>query len=166
MGPVVLAEVIQASVGLLSEPLRLGAIEVSVNLEDPAAEAWGNTLQLEQVLVNLLTNAKDAVARTAVKRITITVHPDHEWQVITVTDTGQGMTDDTLLHIFDPFYTTKEVGVGTGLGLSIVYGIIKDHGGHISAQSRPGDGASFEIRLPRNAPTEDSATAPLAMRQG
>ena len=165
MGPVVLAEVIQASVGLLSEPLRLGAIEVSVNLEDPAAEAWGNTLQLEQVLVNLLTNAKDAVARTAVKRITITVHPDHEWQVITVTDTGQGMTDDTLLHIFDPFYTTKEVGVGTGLGLSIVYGIIKDHGGHISAQSRPGDGASFEIRLPRNAPTEDSATAPLAMRQ-
>jgi len=156
MGPVVLAAVIPASVGLVSEQFRLGVIEVSVNLEDPSAEAWGNTLQLEQVVVNLLTNAKDAVAQTSVKRITIIVRPDHEWQLITVTDTGHGMTDDTLLHIFDPFYTTKEVGVGTGLGLSIVYGIIEDHGGRISAWSRPGEGTTFEIRLRRNAPTDDS----------
>jgi len=156
MGPVVLAEVIQASVGLVSEQFRLGVIEVSVDLEDPSAEAWGNTLQLEQVVVNLLTNAKDAVAQTSVKRITIMVRPDHEWQLITVTDTGHGMTDDTLLHIFDPFYTTKEVGVGTGLGLSIVYGIIEDHGGRISAWSRPGEGTTFEIRLRRNAPKADS----------
>jgi|GEM_PF-5341386 len=156
MGPVVLAEVIQASVGLVSEQFRLGVIEVSVDLEDPSAEAWGNTLQLEQVVVNLLTNAKDAVAQTSEKRITIMVRPDHEWQLITVTDTGHGMTDDTLLHIFDPFYTTKEVGVGTGLGLSIVYGIIEDHGGRISAWSRPGEGTTFEIRLRRNAPKADS----------
>lgn len=141
MGPVVFADVIHAAVRLLSETLRLGQIEVSVHLEDPRAEVWGNTLQLEQVLVNLLTNASDALKAAAVKQIMVTGQADQEWYVVTVTDTGQGMTADTLLHIFDPFYTTKDVGVGTGLGLSIVYGIIKDHGGHISARSQPGEGA-------------------------
>jgi two-component system, NtrC family, sensor kinase len=83
-----------------------------------------------------------------VKRVSITAKTDGAWEVVTVRDTGHGMATGILSHIFDPFYTTKEVGLGTGLGLSIVYGIMKDHGGLISAQSQPGEGASFELRLP------------------
>ena len=104
--------------------------------------------------MNLLTNAADAVKASVVKRITVTTRAEGEQIVVTVTDTGHGMTADTLLHIFDPFYTTKEVGLGTGLGLSIVYGIIKDHGGQISAESQPNQGASFIIHLPTSAPKE------------
>jgi two-component system C4-dicarboxylate transport sensor histidine kinase DctB len=149
-GPVVVGEAIHSAAALLAETFRMGEIELSVDLADPQAEVWGNRLQLEQVLVNLLMNASDALNGAVVKRISMTVKADGDWNVVTVADTGHGMATETLSHIFDPFYTTKDVGVGTGLGLSIVYGIMKDHGGLISAQSQPGDGASFELRFPGN----------------
>jgi two-component system C4-dicarboxylate transport sensor histidine kinase DctB len=148
--PFVLGDAIHSSVALLAETFRMEQIQVSVDLADSKAEVWGNRLQLEQVMVNLLMNASDALKKAVVKRISITVRTEGDWKVVTVSDTGHGMTVETLSHIFDPFYTTKDVGVGTGLGLSIVYGIMKDHGGLISAQNRPGEGASFELRLPRN----------------
>jgi signal transduction histidine kinase len=147
-GPVVLGETISSAAALLAETFRMGEIELSVDLADSKAEVWGNRLQLEQVVVNLLMNASDALKGAVVKRVSITAKTDGAWEVVTVRDTGHGMATGILSHIFDPFYTTKEVGLGTGLGLSIVYGIMKDHGGLISAQSQPGEGASFELRLP------------------
>lgn len=149
-GPVVLRDAIQSSGALLGETFRMGGVELSVDLENPEAQVWANRLQLEQVLVNLLMNASDALKEAAVKRVSITVKTDGDWEVVTVTDTGHGIAAETLSHIFDPFYTTKEVGIGTGLGLSIVYGIMKDHGGLISVQSQPGEGALFELRFPTN----------------
>ena len=149
-GPVVLGEAIHSAVALLAETFRIGAIELAVHLTNPTAQVWGNRLQLEQVLVNLLMNASHAVKGALVKQVCITTKSDGAWEVLTVSDTGHGIAPETLPYIFDPFYTTKEVGVGTGLGLSIVYGIMKDHGGHISVQSHPGQGASFELRFPTN----------------
>ncbi len=155
-GPVPVTELIHDSVSLLHEKLHQGNIEVAVTLEDPRTEVWANRLQLEQVLVNLLTNACDALHVAAVKQITVTGRTDQAWHVITVSDTGEGMPAEMVPRIFDPFFTTKEVGVGTGLGLSIVYGIIKEHGGHISVHSQVGEGTTFEIRLPRPAVTHES----------
>jgi signal transduction histidine kinase len=145
-----LADVIYRSAELLRETFRINQVEFSVQLADPKVEVWGNRVQLEQVFLNLLMNASDAVKGAAVRQITIEVldEADQDWQLVTITDTGHGMAPETLSHIFDPFFTTKEVGQGTGLGLSIAYGIIKDHGGVISAQSEVGHGASFRFRLP------------------
>jgi len=116
--------------------------------------------QIEQVLVNLAINARDAMPDGG--RLTIeTTNTDQapvgftkdaarsRWVKISVTDTGCGMDEVTLQRIFDPFFTTKEVGKGTGLGLSTVYGIIQQHGGHIAAHSTPGKGTTFEVYLPR-----------------
>ena len=126
----------------------LPATEIAVDLgtEDPIV--LGNPLQLEQVFINLLTNARDAVAESPRKAIRISVAVDPEAAEITVADTGPGIPPGLEGRIFDPFFTTKDVGQGTGLGLSITYGIIKDLSGTISVVSPPGEGASFLIRLP------------------
>jgi two-component system C4-dicarboxylate transport sensor histidine kinase DctB len=149
MHAIVLADAIDSATALLRETLRLQQVELSIHMADRKAEVWGDRLQIEQVLVNLLTNACDALNDAAVKRIMITAEADEDWELVTVTDTGHGIAPQTLPHIFDPFFTTKEVGRGTGLGLSIVYGIIQDHGGQITAQSTPGKGTQIQLRFPR-----------------
>ncbi len=118
--------------------------------------------QMEQVVINLAVNARDAMPEgghltlsTANLNLTqrlsrghLVVEPGH-YVTITVTDTGHGMPEEVQAHIFEPFFTTREVGKGTGLGLSMVYGIIEQSGGHIMFQSAPGQGTSFTIYLPR-----------------
>ncbi len=118
--------------------------------------------QIEQVAMNLCTNARDAIGGGGV----ITISTDQAsldaleasaigltrpgpYAVLVVSDTGMGMDDKTRGKIFDPFFTTKEVGKGTGLGLSIVYGIVKQHGGAITVHSEPGKGSTFKVYLPR-----------------
>jgi two-component system, cell cycle sensor histidine kinase and response regulator CckA len=115
--------------------------------------------QIQQVIMNLALNAKDAMPRGG--RLTISIDVDRVadgflgeippggYVRITVADTGQGMDDATMDHLFEPFFTTKEVGKGTGLGLSIVYGIVKQSGGYITAESCIGTGSTFIIHLPR-----------------
>jgi signal transduction histidine kinase len=123
---------------------------------DPGPEepvVLGNPLQLEQVFINLLTNARDAVADSPRKAIRISVTVDSRTAEITFADTGPGIPPGLERRIFDPFFTTKEVGQGTGLGLSITYGIIKDLGGTISVVSSPGEGATFLVRLPLAPPS-------------
>jgi len=116
--------------------------------------------QLEQVLVNLAINARDAMpAGGALTISTDRVGSSAGDQVlITVTDTGSGMTDEVAARVFEPFFTTKDQGQGTGLGLSTVYGIVTRAGGQIRVESRPGEGATFEVRLPA-APAPATAVA-------
>jgi C4-dicarboxylate-specific signal transduction histidine kinase len=146
--PVSLRVALTQALSLVQAPLRLRNIQVTVDLgpEDPIV--LGNPLQLEQVFVNLLTNARDAVADSPRKAIRISLAVGSEAVDIAFADTGPGIPPGLERRIFDPFFTTKEVGQGTGLGLSITYGIIKDLGGTISVTSPPGEGATFLIRLP------------------
>ena len=121
----------------------------------------GDTVQLEQLLMNLATNAADAMPSGGLIRIATDLEQvsrttcsgcgkpfTGNYATITVSDTGEGMDEKLMERIFEPFFTTKEVGKGTGLGLSTVFGIVTGHGGHITCDSRPGQGTTFKIYLP------------------
>ena len=147
--PVVVGDIIERSLSLMTEQLRVR--EISVDVEPAADElvVLGNAIQLEQVVINLLTNARDALVDAPEKTIRLSSALTNDERVrITVSDTGPGIPPGLEQRIFDPFFTTKEVGMGTGLGLSITYGIVKEHGGSIEVTSAPGEGACFEIELP------------------
>ena len=139
-------------------------VEVVVQVPDAPLEITGNRGQLEQVLMNLATNARDAMpdggTLTVEARKATLAEPEVRARglgsgrlvVVTVRDTGVGMDAATRARIFDPFFTTKEVGKGTGLGLAMAYGIVRQHGGFIDVQSEPGRGTDFQIFLPLEAP--------------
>jgi C4-dicarboxylate-specific signal transduction histidine kinase len=146
--PVAVNDVIERSLSLTQEQLRLRQIDIEVNLCAEAPVVLGNAIQLEQVFINLLTNARDALAEAKEKIITIECTVEGGVVAVVFRDTGPGIPPGLEQRIFDPFFTTKEVGTGTGLGLSITYGIIKEHGGSITVESRPGEGACFRIELP------------------
>jgi len=138
--------------------LRQVIERVTVDLGPEEPVVVGNAIQLEQVFINLLTNARDAVADSARRAIRISGVVGAGAVEITFADTGTGIPPGLEQRIFDPFFTTKEVGKGTGLGLSITYGIIKEHGGTISVVSPPGEGAKFLMHLPL-APTDTKETS-------
>lgn len=157
--PLSLNRVVSEMRGLLERTLPKN-IEVRTELEPRLWPVEGDEGQLGQVLLNLATNARDAMepggTLTLVTRnLTIDeagygpldLKPGPH-VLLSVGDSGQGMDEDTLRQIFDPFFTTKGPGLGTGLGLSTAYGIVKGHGGHISCSSQPGQGTSFHIYLP------------------
>jgi len=146
--PVSVNDVIERSLSLMQEQLRLRQIDVELDLCAEAPVVLGNPIQLEQVFINLLTNARDALIDAKRKTIMIECTLNRRIVAIMFRDTGPGIPEGLEQRIFDPFFTTKEVGTGTGLGLSITYGIIKEHDGSISVESRPGQGASFRIELP------------------
>jgi C4-dicarboxylate-specific signal transduction histidine kinase len=150
-------DVIERSLLLVQEQLRLRAIQVELELCPDELLVLANPIQLEQVFINLLTNARDALADEKRKTIRIASSRNEEQIMIAFSDSGPGIPRDLQQRIFDPFFTTKEVGTGTGLGLSITYSILKEYGGDISVISRPGEGATFLIELPfaEEAPTEE-----------
>jgi len=157
--PVCLRQVIDRALSLMQEQLRLREIEVTVDLGPDEPVVLGNPIQLEQVFMNLLTNARDAMADSPRKEIRISALVGSAAVEVAFTDTGHGVPPGLERRIFDPFFTTKEVGKGTGLGLSITYGIVKEHGGTISVVNRPNEGATFIIRLPLTpADTETSSS--------
>ncbi len=136
-------------------------IKIDLELEKHLPIVYPDPAQIEQVLMNLGLNAKDAMPEDGKLTIqTKTVILDNEFcsnhvganpgphVVLAVTDTGHGMEGDVLEHIFEPFFTTKEVGKGSGLGLAMVYGIVKQHDGYISCESRPNRGTTFRIYIP------------------
>ena len=136
-------------------------VKIELDLAPELMAISGDPNQLEQVLMNLVTNARDAMPQGGVLAIATTdveldaefcrTHPGLEpgsYVCLEVRDQGQGMDKETVSHVFEPFYTTKEVGAGTGLGLFTVYGIVENHGGYISCDSAPGEGTSFTIYLP------------------
>jgi len=150
-------EVVHSVLGLIGEQLRLENIDIKLELPEVCPSVLGEQIQLEQVLLNLLGNARDAIQSnlaSAEKCILIEVSADDAGQVrISLEDTGGGIDENIISRIFEPFYTTKEVGKGTGLGLSISYGIIRDVGGSLSAVNT-GAGVRFEISLPAVGDTE------------
>ena len=141
-------QVVEESLSLMREQLKLRSIDVTLQLspEDPIVMA--RSIRLEQVFMNLLTNARDALAESIHKSIVIRSWIEDGSVWIEFQDSGTGVPPAFEKRIFDPFFTTKEVGAGTGLGLSIAYGIMKDHEGSIILKNRPGEGATFLIGLP------------------
>lgn len=146
-------------------PQLLGEdIEVSMVLNPELGNVKADQSQIEQVIMNLAVNARDAMPAGGKLKVETTNaeldqgyvwdHPGSKvgsYVLLTVTDTGTGMDAATLTHIFEPFFTTKEIGKGTGLGLATVYGIVKQSNGYISLDSAPGRGTSFQVYLPRYA---------------
>lgn len=158
---------------------RLIGEDVTVNivLDSAAGCVMADPGQVEQVLLNLAVNARDAMSRGGTFTIASGIMvldraragsadlPTGSYVSLTASDTGCGMTADVLAHIFEPFFTTKEQGKGTGLGLATVYGIVKQSGGHIWVNSVPGVGTSFEVLLPRvNETPVEEVIAPAAPR--
>lgn len=147
--PVLINDVIMRALSLMQEQFRLRQIDLNLKLCDDNPLVLGNAIQLEQVLINLLTNARDAVNLSALRTISIECVVEAPFVELVISDTGAGIPEGLEKRIFDPFFTTKEVGKGTGLGLSITYGIIKEHHGTITvAKTPPGAGATFVIQLP------------------
>jgi C4-dicarboxylate-specific signal transduction histidine kinase len=142
-------EVVVNALSLLREQMRLREIEVDLRLSPEAPVVVANAIQMEQVFMNLLTNARDALAGSQRRLIRVTTTAGASEVRVDVDDSGPGIAADLAERIFDPFFTTKDVGAGTGLGLSIVYGIIKDHEGSITLEESEAGGARFVVRLPR-----------------
>jgi len=139
---------VDSALGLIGEQLRLAGIDVHVDAPEASQEFLGHQVQVEQVLLNLLGNARDQLQGVKDgKHIFITIASDDKKIRILVEDNGGGIPEDVLPRIFEPFFTTKEVGAGTGLGLSISYGIVTDMGGAIEVANTE-RGARFTITLP------------------
>jgi two-component system NtrC family sensor kinase len=148
-----LNQVLVDTIELRRYPLRMQQIAVDVDLADNLPTTWADPFQLQQVFINLLNNAEQALtANPGVRRIVVHTELRGGELVAAVTDSGPGIAPEHLPHIFNPFYTTKARGVGTGLGLSISFGIVREHGGVLRVHSEPGQGAVFEVTLPVVAP--------------
>jgi len=163
LGPVDVAEVLRRALDIFSQQLKLREIEVAQVFEPGLPMVMADSGRLEQVFINMLINARDAIeekwsgktphtgqgaASLGPKRITLTAQVAGEQVRVEIADTGCGIPSGVKNKIFEPFFTTKRVGKGTGLGLSISYGIIQDCGGAIQAESEAGVGTRFIISLP------------------
>jgi two-component system C4-dicarboxylate transport sensor histidine kinase DctB len=147
--PVLVERAIERALFLLQSDIKGSGVRIE---KDIAADAWvmGPGVQFEQVVLNLVRNALDAVAGVAAPRIGITVRVAADTISTSVADNGHGIPDHQVERMFDPFFTTKPIGKGLGLGLSISYGIVQDFGGEIHARNRPEGGAELIVELPRH----------------
>ncbi len=159
-----LNDTVRRTFALRSYHLTTLNITVNLELDDANPKAWANGSEVQQMLLNLLINAEQALTTIPPpgrRAITIrTVSAAEDGVQLQVADTGPGIPPDIQEKIFDPFFTTKPEGMGTGLGLSICYGIVHDHGGRIAVHSEPGHGATFTISLPRDARQRQRTTPP------
>jgi len=150
-------------------------VELATDLSPTLAKVKADPMQIEQVIMNLVVNSRDAMPaggkitiRTAdvqLDREFARLHPTARpgaYVLLSVSDNGNGMDDEIKAHLFEPFFTTKEQGKGTGLGLSMVYGIVRQCGGEIAVASEPGQGATVSIYLPRMEGAADETTASIA----
>ena len=145
-GPVEVNAVINDVLSLLEHQLRNGRIQVRKELSAVGPIVQGIEYKLQQVFLNLFLNARDAMPRGG--WLTIATRIEAEAAIVEIGDTGSGIPADQMSRIYDPFFTTKELGKGTGLGLSITYGIVQEHGGTITCDSALGQGTRFTVTLP------------------
>ncbi len=142
--------------GNLVERLLGGRVRLELDLAPELGSVRGDHVSLEQVLMNLAVNARDAMPQGG--RLVVSTRPAANGEIcLAVKDTGTGIPEEILPKIFDPFFTTKEVGKGTGLGLAMVFGIVQAHGGRIEVESRMGKGTEFRILLASQAPCQGPA---------
>ncbi len=134
------------TVSLLEHQFKSCNIELDVDLDPYLPKTQGNDGKLQQVFMNLFMNARDAMPKGG--KVTVRTHQSDGSAFVEVHDSGCGISADHIKRIYDPFFTTKEVGKGTGLGLSVSYGIIQEHSGTIRVESRPNEGTTFRVQLP------------------
>lgn len=149
--PVDLNEPIRDVFMIMGEQFRLRDIEVNLDLDKAIPKIMAGRNRLEQIFLNLMTNARDAMKERGmedVKKITVTTYPEGDLVVAEVSDTGKGIPERIQEKMFEPFFTTKEVGKGTGLGLSITYGLVRDFKGGIDVESTLDVGTTFRVRFP------------------
>jgi two-component system C4-dicarboxylate transport sensor histidine kinase DctB len=158
--PVSPRAVVEHALGLLGAQTNDLGAEIVFELPEKAPLVMADEARLEQVLVNLLRNALDAVSARNHRLITISLGDDEEHVLLSVRDTGPGIAGEDLPSLFDPFFTTKEVGEGLGLGLSISYGIVQGFGGRIWAANHPDGGAVFTVALRRAPEAEKAPSSP------
>lgn len=146
-----LNEVVSSSSDFMLDQLRSDHISLQTTLCSGSTLFLGDEIKLEQVIVNLINNAKDAILDSPQKSeglIEIKTKCENQELILTIKDNGSGMTEETKSRIFDAFYTTKATGKGTGLGMSVSWGIVKEFGGSISVDSKHGYGSEFKIKFP------------------
>jgi len=142
-------QALRDTIDLRRYALRMQEIKLSVSLMQDPPLVLADPFQLQQVFINLLSNAEQAVSHQPGDRnISVKTEVRGECFVVTISDSGPGIAPEALPHIFNPFFTTKPRGAGTGLGLSISDGIIREHRGVLRTKSEPGHGATFEVELP------------------
>ncbi|MBU0961045.1 MAG: HAMP domain-containing protein, partial [Proteobacteria bacterium] len=147
MQPLYIDFVIHKTTDLIANELRIHKIALKKDITDLLPQVYGDLQQLQQVFLNLIINAEQAIGDYGI--ITIQTRENDKGFIRTdINDTGPGIVQENLEQIFDPFFTTKEAGKGTGLGLSIVYGIVKEHGGYIEVASKLGEGTTISVYLP------------------
>ncbi|MBW2174647.1 MAG: PAS domain-containing sensor histidine kinase, partial [Deltaproteobacteria bacterium] len=141
---------------LLNQQLKLRGIKVRLNLKENLPPIMGDSNRLEQVFIDLIINSRDSMEEKQNRAgdedvdniLTVSSFQEDGQVVVTINDTGLGISDEAKSRIFEPFFTTKEVGKGTGLGLSISYGIVKDYNGTIEVESELDKGTTFRITFP------------------
>ena len=160
------ADIVQKILDFRSYELQVNNIEIITRFDPQTPYILGDEHQLEQVFLNIVTNAEQFMASANGEgTLTVTIESADEKVLITFSDDGPGILKDDLPKIFDPFFTTKEVGSGTGLGLSICYGMVHEHDGTITVESTYGEGATITIELPLPdlpAPSPANIESPIA----
>lgn len=157
-----LNQVIEDTVRLVERPAHLRDIEITADLDRNLPPIWIDADQIKQVIMNMLVNAQHAVEEkgSIIIRTGLSAHPSAQageptpMVAISIIDTGCGIPPENLRRIFDPFFTSKDVGKGTGLGLSVSHGIIEAHGGLIEVESKVGEGSTFRVLLPLTPPSD------------
>lgn len=146
-----IADLIERSIILSQHKLQLQHIGLKSRIEPDIPPVEGDFNQLQQCVINLIFNAIDAMPEGGTLTLEGRHDPSAGQIIISLTDTGTGISEADLPHIFEPFFTTKQEGYGVGLGLSTVYGIMERHKGSVSVESRPGQGSTFKLELPVKA---------------
>nr|WP_276511961.1 ATP-binding protein [Devosia subaequoris] len=139
--------VIANALELTDHRLRQVGIDIEYRRPRPPIHVGANPVHLEQVLINLIANAADAMQDTPARILSIGVSQNAGHAEIAIADTGIGIAPAEIPNLFDPFFTTKPAGQGLGLGLAISFGLVRDSGGTITVRSRPGQGSTFTISL-------------------
>lgn len=150
MEPLELSDVIEKVVNLFENQALFHNIEIIKNYQSDLPMIFVDSAQLQQVFVNILLNAADAMGGKGILTINTRSSRIKDYVEASFSDTGNGIPQDQIDRVFEPFFTTKEIGQGTGLGLSISYGIIQSHGGTIKVSSQVGRGSTFTVVLPKN----------------
>lgn len=145
--PILLNQAIESALAIVEPKLRAAGCDVNWTAPDDQIWVLGGQVRLQQVFVNLLSNAVDAMRNKKAPIINMTLEKSTDKVRVEVRDRGTGMTEENIAQLFDPFYTTKEPGQGMGLGLSISYNIVKDFGGSLNGRNHPDGGAVFSVSL-------------------